>query len=173
MKSEIAKAPTLREIDRIIAEYGAAHSELLAMEAATKRRKEAVEALKLRVIALVEDHGRRHAEKSMRLVGLHNMATTTCGTMTVVDAAQVDKLRVYLEGQEMPELRQRFFSERVSYQLIDSPSEVLRGLTLPAKIRNRLTLLLAGCFQVKAKNPSLKIEIPELEEFSWDSVAIV
>lgn len=159
-KTEVL-APTPKKIDALIAKYSELQADMDAADEVWTAAKTRVDAAKAELVDLVEQFGAQHAGKSKRLEGVRNSATTTTGTLTTVDAAAVDKLKAYTDGADIPQLTQRFFSERVSYQLVDGPGEVLKTLDLPTRIRTKLTALVALCHQVKTKAPSLKVDVAE------------
>jgi hypothetical protein len=155
----LSERPTGKRIDELIAQY--AELQQQAMEASTeaKAKQSLADASKSIVVALVEEFGVRHAEKSKRLTGLRNSATTTTATRVKVDDAAVDKFRETLTKSEMPELSGEFFSERVTYQLVASPQEVLKRLDLKAALRRKFAALLGLCFQMTTNAPSLKVDV--------------
>lgn len=155
------KVPTAREIDALISEFAGLQKIALEAGIAAKARTAESDAVKVRLVAMVEQFGAQHTPKSKRLKGNHNTATTTTGTLTSVDEAGVELLKKYLDKAEIDGLRERFFTERVSYQLVDAPGEVLKTLSLPGKIRSKVTSLVALCFSVSTKAPSLKIDVVE------------
>lgn len=156
-------APTPKQIDRLIAEYAAAQSEAAGHAAVAKTSSEAAGEIKLRLTAIVEKFGSRHTEKSKRLAGLHNTATTTTATRVTIDDAAVEKLRGYLATTESPELVEEFFVPHTSYSLVSGPDEKLKSLTMGARLRTKITGLLKNCFEIKTQNPSLKVELAELK----------
>jgi hypothetical protein len=176
-------APTPKQIDALILEHAAAQADLQSGGAIKKLpgesaadlgvrlkaweaeaggiRKAALivaEDVKGRLLAMVAAHGLKHTEKSVRLSGEHNRATVTTGTRSEVQPGAVDNLKAYLDKSEIPELAGRFFIEHISYSMVAGPSEVLKTLTLGARIRTRMTSLIALCFENKTNSPSLKIE---------------
>jgi hypothetical protein len=159
-------APTPEQIDQLIAEYAAAKSdaEIMAAELATKA--DFADGIKARLTAIVERWGGRHTEKSRRLAGLHNMATTTTATRVSIDDAAVEKLRTYLATTKRPELSQEFFVAHTSYSLVTSPDEKLTTLTMGARLRTKITVMLKGCFKIKTSAPSLKVELAEIKPAS-------
>ncbi len=157
-------APTPEQIDALVIEYAAAQLVALSANTVSKSANEAVGKIKERLTALVETHGFRHTEKSKRLVGLHNTATTTTGTRVSIDDGKVEDLRTYLDAAEVPGLASRFFSVHTSYSLVSGPAEVLKTLTLGKRLRTKITSLLGLCFEIKTNAPSLKIETVAAEK---------
>jgi hypothetical protein len=157
--SEQQKAPTPKQVDALIAEFAAAQSVALAAGAEAKARAAVADEVKARLTAMVEMFGARYAEKSKRLAGLRNTATTTTATRVTVDDKACDELRAYLDTVKLPGIAEKFFSVRTTYQLVASPAEVLKTLTLGARIRANISALVRGCFQVKVNSPSLKVDI--------------
>lgn len=157
--SETGKAPTPRAIDALIAEYAQAQEIAIAAGAEAKAKTAIADAVKVRLTAMVEEYGARHTDKSKRLAGLHNTATTTTATRVSVDAGAVDAFKSYLDQAEMPELVDRFFSTRVTYSLVEGPADVLKTLSLGKRVHTKISSLLGLCFQVKTNTPSLKVEV--------------
>lgn len=156
-------APTPKQIDALIAEYAEAQSDALAAKAAAGVMQEKADHLKAGLVAMVEAHGQKYTEKSKRLEGIHNKATTTTATRVVTKPASVDEFRASLEIEELPDLMPKFFTTHVSYSLVNGPGEVMKTLSLPARLRAKLERLLGRCFEITTSAPSLKIEVPELE----------
>lgn len=156
-------APTPKQIDKLIAEYAAAQSNVVAMATASLIPiAEAVE-LKLKLTAMVEKWGGRFTDKSKRLEGLHNTATTTTGTLVSIDDEAVEKLRCYLLLTEIPGLAQEFFTAHTSYSLVSGPDEKLKTLTIATRLRTKITGMLKDCFKITTKKPSLKVDLPKLK----------
>jgi hypothetical protein len=153
-----AKAPTPAQVDALVSEYAKAQGEATAAATAAKVAQGLANEVKDRLVAMVELHGFRHTEKSKRLAGLHNTATTTTATRVSVDDAAVGAFRSYLEDHELAELSGRFFVEHVSYSLVEGPQEVLKRISVGKRIREKIASLLGLCFQIKTNAPSLKIE---------------
>jgi hypothetical protein len=159
----IELAPTPKEIDKRIAEYSAAAAEAAALYEVADKSGAAALVFKAGLTALVEKWGGRHTEKSKRLQGLHHKATTTTGTLVSIDAAAVEKLRVYLGTTETPELAGEFFTAHTSYNLVKGPDKKLESLTMGARLRTKIKAMLKGCFEIKTKTASLTIEMAELK----------
>lgn len=158
------KQPTPKEIDKLIAEYAAALSVAEADAAGAKKSSDAAGEIEVRLTAMVEKWGGRHTEKSKRLAGVHNTATTTTATRVSIDDAAVEKLRGYLGTSETPELAEEFFVAHTSYSLVRGPTEKLKTLTMGARLRTKITGMLGLCFQIKTNTPSLKVGLAELEK---------
>jgi hypothetical protein len=154
------QAPSREAVDALVLEYEAAQTAYVEASGASTAAAIAQAEVKARLVLMVETHGFRHTEKSKRLVGLHNTATTTTGTRVSIDSAAVDALRSYLDTDPgVPsQLSTRFFTSSVSYSMVAGPGEVLKTLTLGKRLRTKITSLLGLCFQVKTNAPSLKIE---------------
>ncbi len=159
--------PTPKQIDDLIAEYAAAKGLADTLAEPAKKASDAAGEIKLQLTEMVEAWGARHTEKSKRLIGLRNTATTTTATrVTIVDAA-VDKLRAYLETTETPELAAEFFVPHVSYSLVSGtggPAEKLKSLTVPQRLRKKIATMIQRCFEVKTSAPSLKVELAEVTD---------
>lgn len=156
-------APAPKQIDKLIAQYAEALLEAASTGQAAKVSSDAAGAIKIRLTEMVEKWGRRHTEKSKRLEGHHNTATTTTSTKTSIDDAAVEKLRVYLGTTETPELAEEFFLAHTSYSLVSGPDEKLKTLTMGGRLRTKITGMLKGCFKIKPNTPSLKVELAELK----------
>jgi hypothetical protein len=156
--TETLKAPTPAQADALIDDYAKVHSDAQAAATLAKMTAGVADEVKGRLVAMVEAHGFRHTEKSKRLKGLHNTATTTTATRVSVDDAAVETFRNYLAERELAEISGRFFVEHVSYSLVQGPQEVLKTLSLGKRIREKVASLLGLCFQIKTNAPSLKIE---------------
>jgi hypothetical protein len=156
-------APTPKQVDKLIAEYATALAIAVAQAEAALVFTDAAAELKVSLTAMVERWGGRHTEKSKRLAGLHNTATTTTATTVSIVAAAVGKLREYLGTSATPELAEEFFEAQTTYSLISGPTEKLKTLPMPARLRTKITRMLGACFEIKTKNPSLKVELAELK----------
>jgi len=163
MEPNTELAPTPKAIDQLIAEYALAQSEAVAMGAVAKLKSDAAGEIKIRLTAMVERWGGRHTEKSKRLTGLQNTATTTTATRVSIDDAAVEKLRFYLGTTETPELAEEFFSAHTSYSLVSGPTEKLATLTMGARLRGKISGMLKCCFDIKTSTPSLKVDVAELK----------
>lgn len=155
--------PTKKKIDELVNEYAKAQNEATAAKTAASVAAGLADAVKVRLVAMVETFGVRHTEKSKRLYGLHNFATTTTGTRTSIDDEAVETLRTYLQKEDLLEISGRFFVAHTTYSLVDGPQEVLKTLSLGTRIRNKISSLLGQCFQIKTNAPSLKVETVEPE----------
>jgi hypothetical protein len=156
--------PTPQQIDQLIAKYAEAQAEAASYSATAKIAGDAAGEIKIRLTAMTEKWGGRHTEKSKRLAGLHNTATTTTGTLVSVVADKVEKLRVYLGTTKTPELAGEFFVEHTTYSLLKGPGEKLKTLVMGTRLRTKITGMIAACFDIKTKTPSLKVELAELEQ---------
>lgn len=162
--SEVKK-PTAREIDALLESYSALQ-DMAKSAAETARAYQAnADRAKASIVEMVEAFGEQHSAKSKKLRGDRHSAMTTIGTVvsTVPDA--VEKLRLYVsnvsigEGESVELMSQRLFSQRVSYQLVDAPSDVLASVKLPGRVRARVKGLIEACFRISTKAPSLKVEL--------------
>jgi glutamine synthetase type III len=161
MKETTAKAPTPAQVDALVSEYAKAKSDSDAAATVAKVAGGLTDEVKGRLVTMVEAFGTRHAEKSKRLKGLHNTATTTTATRVTVDDTAVETFRGYLDKQELVELSGRFFVAHTTYTLVEGPAEVLKTLSLPKRIREKIASLIGLCFQIKTNAPSLKVETVE------------
>jgi hypothetical protein len=163
-KVEEMKPPTPKEVDALIAEYADAQQIVAATRAAASVAQESADRVKTRLVEMVETFGRRHTEKSKRIEGIHNKATTTTATCVVTDAVAIEKLHEYVEQQDLVELEGKLFVKQVSYALVGSPDEVLRMMSFTARIRTRLTALVKSCFKITTRAPSLKIDVARVAD---------
>jgi len=155
--------PTPKQIDELIAKFAQAQSIDVAAAAGLKTMTDATSVMKTELTAMVEKWGGRHTEKSKRLTGLHNFATTTKATRVSIDDEAVEKLRGYLGTSKRPELAGEFFMAHTSYSLVSGPDEKLKTLTMGARLRTKITAMLQGCFKINTNAPSLKVELAELK----------
>lgn len=163
MTSE-TKAPSAKQIDKMIKEYATMQTAILAQKAVVATLQEQSDGRKQELLDLIEKHGFSHTEKSKRIKGVHHMATATTATLVQVDDEACDKFRTFLTEKVDPKLTDRFFSQRVTYQLVGGPGEVLRSLELPARIRVKMMALVQACVRVTTKDPSLKVDVAELQK---------
>ena len=75
-----------------------------------------------------------------------------------VDAAAVTAFKAYLDKTYEPDLVARFFSAHVSYSLVDGPADVLRTMDLGKRAAAKIASMVALCFNISTKSPSLKVE---------------
>jgi hypothetical protein len=160
---EEIKAPTPREVDALIAEYAERQKVAVAAGTAAQVAQRSADELKQRLVTMVETFGRRHTEKSKRLEGIHNKATTTTAVCTTTDPIAIEKLHEYVAKQDLVELEGKLFQKQITYTLVASPDKVLASVSLAARIRTKLTGLVKSCFKITTKAPSLKIEVPEVK----------
>lgn len=153
-----AAVPKPKEIDALVFEFEAAQKEAAAARAIASVAGSRESEIKGRLIAMVESFGFRHTEKSKRLQGLRTIATTTVRSSFVVDQAKVGEFKTYLDSSQDPELIDRFFSKNISYSLVDSPTEVLKKLSLGARAMKKISEMLGLCTRITMSAPSLKID---------------
>jgi hypothetical protein len=153
-----AKAPTRAQVDALVKRYADAKSDADSIAVVAKMKNAAADKIKAELVTLVETFGFRHTEKSKRLAGDHNLATTTTATKVSIDDEAVEKFRTYLGDQELTELAGRFFVAHTSYSLVEGPQKVLKTLSLGKRIREKIGMLIGLCFKIKTNAPSLKIE---------------
>jgi hypothetical protein len=157
--AEFATAPTPKEIDALVRDYAEAQAAVQAAARVMKTASVAQDQIKARLTLLVESFGLRHTEKSKRLTGLHNFATTTTGTRVSIDQTAVTSFKTYLDSSQRPELVDRFFSAHTSYSLVEGPADVLRTLDLGKRATTRIASLVGLCFKILTNAPSLKIDL--------------
>jgi hypothetical protein len=156
-----AVAPTPKEVDKLIVEYAAAQKTMISAQTVSSIATGAANKLKAQLTLMVETYGLRHTECSKRLEGIHGRATTTTGKTLSTDSNAVDNVKTYLDSSHMPDLVERFFTAHTSYSLVAAPDDVLKTLSVAARVREKLTSLLALCNKVGLKTPSLKVEYVE------------
>ena len=158
------KPPKPAQVDKLIQAYYALESEIDADQAKLDSKAQRLAFHKAELLDLVERFGYQHSEKTKRLAGIRHAAKSTTGVRTVVIDAEVDKLRAQCETSGVEGLRDKLFSSRTVYQLVTSPSAVLRGLPIAAKLIQQLDAAIAKCFDQKTNKPSLSIEYVETVE---------
>jgi hypothetical protein len=158
VEEEVKAAPTPAQIDALVREYASAAAAVAFATGMLGTANKARSEIKARLIVMVESFGFRHTEKSKRLLGAHSTATTTTGTYVSVDAAAVTAFKAYLDKTYEPDLVARFFSAHVSYSLVDGPADVLRTMDLGKRAAAKIASMVALCFNISTKSPSLKVE---------------
>lgn len=153
-----AKAPTPVQVDALIDQYAKLKDDADAAATVARVAGSLADEVKVRLVTMVEAFGSRHTEKSKRLAGIRNTATTTTATRTSVDDAAVENFRSYLDSRELTEVSGRFFVAQTTYSLVQAPAEVLKTLSLGKKIREKMESLIGLCFKIKTNAPSLKVE---------------
>jgi hypothetical protein len=153
----LLKAPTRTQVDTLVKRYADAKSEADSIAAVAKMKNAAADEIKVELVAMVETFGFRHTEKSKRLAGDHNLATTTTATKVSIDDDAVEKFRTYLGDRKLTELAGRFFVAHTSYSLVEGPNDVLKTLSLGTRIRDKVASLIGLCFKIKTNAPSLTI----------------
>lgn len=161
MGEATAVRPKPQAIDDLIFRYSVVKAALDVVDEAKKKAQADVDVVKAEVVALVQSFGVKHTEASTKLTGVRNTATITAGRTTSVVAASVEKFRVFLASLQLPVVYKRFFTETTTYQLVASPAEVLNSLDVPPATHRKLKGLLALCFEVTSKAPSLKVDVHE------------
>lgn len=161
MSEQTSVMPKPQVIDDLIFRYSVLKAAVDAAGVVKSKAEADMNVLKAEVIALVQSFGAKHAEKSKRLKGQRNTATISTGSTTSLVDAAVEKFRRFLVGLAMPGVYKLFFTETTTYQLVASPGEVLSGLDVPTAIRTKLKGLLALCFEITSKAPSLKVDVAE------------
>jgi hypothetical protein len=150
---------TPAKLDQLLLKYSEKDAEIEKLATQAKPIAAELRVLKEEIIAQVKAYGAKHAEKSKRLTGVRNTATITIGTSNIVDDDAVEKLKAFLEKQEIVGLREKLFTETVTYQLVDDPAEAVKKLNVGARMLSRIVILLALCSKPVPKVPSLKVEI--------------
>ena len=156
----ITKTTTLTpvEIDALISDFESAQRLL-------KAAKDTHDAVKDRLINLVEERGHSYAgaEQSLRLEGRHNFATVTTGKQTTIFEPAVIELRNYL-GELGGDIFEHLFAAQTRHTLVESGRDVLRRLQLPKRTDEKVMALYGKCYDVKPKSPTLKIDTIQPEK---------
>jgi hypothetical protein len=161
MSETDAKRPKPQAIDDLIFRYYVLKTALDMADVAKKAAQSDLDVVKAQVVALVQSYGAKHAEKSTKLTGIRNSAIITTGSSTSLVATAVEAFRQFLVKLNKPAVLKLFFTETTTYQLVASPTEVLNSLDVPAAEHKKLKGLLALCFEVTSKAPSLKVDVAE------------
>jgi hypothetical protein len=150
---------TLEQIDGLIADYEYA-------QACCKLQDAQFDEIKRRLVTAVDSLGQvpPHAEQSRRLSGRHNIATVTRGTTITVNEGAVLVFKTYLADQGHIRLFQRFFLPQEKHALVEGARDVLKTLTLPRRVEEKIASLFGRAFDVKSKSPSLKVELVKPEK---------
>jgi hypothetical protein len=154
------KRPTGREFDALLTRFAGLQSSAQEAAEAASEKKAAVDAVKDEIVGIVKLFGVRHAEASMRMQGERTTATVTTGRMTKQNDAAIDELRGYLEKSGIEGVSEQFFTPVTTYKLVGSPAEVVKTLSGPANVLKKIKGLVALCFEVVTKAPSLKVDVP-------------
>lgn len=101
-----------------------------------------------------------NAEKSMRLDGILKVATSTTGSTVEVKSEAVTRFELALSAAKKARIFKSLFTRQVKYALVKDAAATLQQALVksPAPMRAKLTSLLAACFDVNSKTPSLAVE---------------
>jgi hypothetical protein len=154
------KRPTGKEFDALLTQYAALQSAAQEAAKAASEKKAAADAVKDEIVTIVKLFGQRHAEASLKMQGDRCTATVTTGRMTKQNDDAVEALRGYLAKSEIEGLSEQFFTPVTTYKLVGSPAEVVRTLRGPVRVLAKIRTLVGLCFEVVAKAPSLKVDVP-------------
>jgi len=102
-----------------------------------------------------------HAEKSRRLAGRMAELTVTKSDSLVVNCERVETLREALEANGRPEFFKRLFAKVEKYEIVDGAESALKEEALPKRLAEKVLNLFGRCINVKAKKPSLKVNIAD------------
>lgn len=147
------------QVDALIAEYRNAQEICREADAVLLDAK-------MRLILAVDNFGQvpPHAEQSRRLEGRHNLATVTRSNVTTVNEDAVRRFQAFLAEAGYHDLFPRFFVPQTKHVLVEGARDVLKSLTLPRRVEEKIASLWGKAFDVKAKSPALKVEIVKPEK---------
>lgn len=152
--------PSPQTIDEAIEAYNFALS-------LAKAADKAVDDEKAKLMFLVEHFGSvpAHAEQSKRLIGQHNEATITYSTSLTVNEAGVEALRQFLVKEKLDEsMFPRFFAPTVKHKMVDGARDVLKGMSLSNRVREKISSLFGLSIEVRTSAPSLKVKTVQPEK---------
>jgi predicted lysophospholipase L1 biosynthesis ABC-type transport system permease subunit len=146
--------PTPAAIDAVIAAYEDAKR--LARVASVEEDEK-----KKELIDLVKSCGypAPNAERSWRINGGLNTATVTTAVTVTVKESGVAKLKELLFGHGEGPLFFRLFSTREKHELAADSEEVLKTVSLPKRLLQKVQIAYGECISVKDKTPSVKVEL--------------
>lgn len=150
--------PTPEEIDNEIVAYEVAVGAASIADLAVKKAKE-------RLIFLADNFGSvpAHAEQSKRVCGRRNTLTVTRGTTVTVNEPAVAELKEYLTGPTA-QIFPLLFAQTIKHTLVEGARDVLKKLSLPRRLEEKVLSLFGRCIDLKAKSPSVKIEVIKPEK---------
>lgn len=153
-----ALPPTPDEIDAEIAFYQAAL-------ACAKQAQEDANKYRDRLVQLADSFGKRpaHAEQSLRLAGRRNTVTVTRGTTVTINEPAVADLERYL-GETGAQIFDQLFAKQVKHTLIEGARDLLKKITLPRRIEEKVLSLFGRCIDLKTKAPTVKVEVIQPEK---------
>ena len=102
-----------------------------------------------------------YAEKSIRLTGGIAELTVTRADTVTIDDGRVRDLRNALYANKREALFHILFGVREKFELLKGAAETLKAAGLPKRLYARVMNMFARCFDVKTKQPSLKVEIAD------------
>ena len=116
--------------------------------------------------ALVRQHGTKpdNAGQSWRMEGVHNSATVTISTTKSLRDENITSLLRYLHDHGLSALFHKMFAISNRYTLLDGSRDVLNGVDLPQRTRDKIHALFGMCLEVKDKKPSLKVSAVKPEK---------
>lgn len=101
------------------------------------------------------------AEQSRRLSGkLAVLTVTKSNTLTVLDD-RVDTLRDALFVNGYGAFFTKLFAERKKWEVVEGAEAALKAESLPKRLAEKVMNLWGRCIDVKAKKPSLKVQIAD------------
>jgi hypothetical protein len=151
--------PTPEQIDSEIAAYEVAVSAASIAELAVKHAKE-------KLIWMADNFGTvpAHAELSKRVSGRRNTLTVTRGFTTSVNEPAVADLDVYLVEKGFGAIAPRLFAMQIKHTLIEGARDVLKTVSLPRRINEKVLSLFGRCIDMRPMAPKVKIEVIKPEK---------
>jgi hypothetical protein len=152
------KPPTPDEIDLEIVAYEVAVGAASIAEVAVKAAKE-------RLIFLADSFGTipPHAELSKRLSGRRNTLTVTRGFTTSVNEPAIADLKFYHDDHHL-NFFDRLFAVQTKHQMIEGARDVLKTISLPKRVNEKVLSLFGRCIDMKPIAPKVKIEVIKQEK---------
>jgi hypothetical protein len=145
--------PTPEQIDKLILLYEQQQDQADAAQAAADVLAEGL-------TKVVREFGTRpeSAAQSIRLQGVHSEALVTMGVTRSLHEPSIQHLREYMKAQQLLRYFSNMFAESTKYSLIDGARDVLNGLEIPKRTREKVLQLFGMCITVKDQKPKLTIK---------------
>ncbi|HEY4358245.1 MAG TPA: hypothetical protein VGN16_21040 [Acidobacteriaceae bacterium] len=153
------KPPTPQQVDTLIDLYQ--QQDVIADES-----RAIADQLERELIDLVRAFGSipESANQSKRLQGIHSLATVILGVTRSLKEERIIALRDYMIERDLLDLFNLMFSASTKYTLIDGAHDVLIGVKLADRTREKILSLFGMCIDVKDKKPSLKVQAVKPEK---------
>lgn len=146
------RRPTPQQIDAMVTGYEQA---LACLDA----QKKVADEYKRQLVQAAQRFGEvpAGAEKSHRLLGQLTEITITEGSTVALKDAAIKNLEEAMDANGWSGLFDRMFRARTKYDRKKGAANELRIAELPARLASKFSMMFAACFDVKTKDPSLKI----------------